>query len=126
MIKRIKILRENSIQGKQCSDERLYLRRELCRRGIKTLKDVNTEIKVGVAYYMTFSSSMWIKEEWKREFSLEGQSIKKGAEEGSTKGNKSQCKIQRRWSMARKSTIKRERKGIRKTLQRSKREVRKL
>ena len=67
---------------------------------------MNTEIKVGVAYYMTFSSSMWIKEEWKREFSLEGQSIKKGAEEGSTKGNKSQCKIQRRWSMARKSTIK--------------------
>ena len=61
--KRIKILRENSIQGKQCSDERLHLRRELCRRGIKTLKDVNTEIKVGVAYYMTFSSSMWIKEE---------------------------------------------------------------
>ena len=35
------------------------------RRGIKTLKDVYAEIKVGVTYYVTFSSSTWIKEEWK-------------------------------------------------------------
>ena len=34
-----------------------------------------------ILYDVLFSSSMWIKEEWKREFSLEKQSIKKGAEE---------------------------------------------
>ena len=37
------------MHGKQCSDERLYLRKELGGRGIKSLKDVHAETKVGVA-----------------------------------------------------------------------------
>ena len=57
-----KILRENNMHGKQCSDKRLYLRKVLGGRGIKSLKDVCTEPKVRVASYMTFSSSMCIKE----------------------------------------------------------------
>ena len=43
--------------GKQCSDEKLYLGRELGGREI-SLKDVYAETKVGKAYYMTFLSSM--------------------------------------------------------------------
>ena len=38
-----KILRENKMHGKQCSDERSNLRRELGGRGIKSLKDVYAE-----------------------------------------------------------------------------------
>ena len=76
-----KILREDSIHGKQCSDKRLYLRRELGERGIKSLKDGHGGTKVKVSCYITFSSSMRIKEAWKREVNLEGKSIKKEAEE---------------------------------------------
>ena len=53
-----KILTENNMHGKQCSDERFYLRREPGGRGIKSLKDVYAETIVRVACYMTFSSSM--------------------------------------------------------------------
>ena len=77
----IKIFRENNMHGKQCSDEKLYLRRELGGRGLKSLKNVYAETKLRVACYMTFSSSLWIKETWKREVNLKGKSIKKEAEE---------------------------------------------
>ena len=43
------ILRENNMHGKQYSDKRLYLRRKLGVRGIKSLKDVYAETKVTVA-----------------------------------------------------------------------------
>ena len=75
-----KILRETNMHDKQCSDERLYLRRELAGRGIKCLKDMHAETGI-VACYMMFSSSMWTKEAWKREVNLEEKSIKKEAEE---------------------------------------------
>ena len=52
-----KILRDNNIHGKQCSDYRLYLRRELGGRGPKSPTDVHAETNVWVACYMTFSSS---------------------------------------------------------------------
>ena len=86
------------MHGKQCSDERLYLRKELGGRGIKSLKDVHAETKVGVACCMTFSNSMWIKEAWKRVVTLAGKSVKRSRR--SNKGNKCQCIIQRRWIMA--------------------------
>ena len=38
-------------------------------------------MKVRVACYMTFSSSIWIKEAWKQEVNLEGKSIKKEPED---------------------------------------------
>ena len=49
------------MHDKQCSDERLYLRRELGGAEIKSLKDVYAETKERVGCYITFSSSMWIK-----------------------------------------------------------------
>ena len=57
-----KILRDNNMHGKPRRDERLYLRRELGRGGTKGLKEVYAETKVRVAYYMNFSSSVWINE----------------------------------------------------------------
>ena len=69
------------MHGKHCSDERSYLRRELGWREIKILKDLYAEMKVRVACYMTFSSTVCIKEAWKRQVNLEGKPIKKEAEE---------------------------------------------
>ena len=73
-----KILRENNIHRKQCSDERLYIRTKLGGRGIKSLKDVYEEKKLRVACYMMFSSSIWLKEAWKRKMTKnESQSKRK-------------------------------------------------
>ena len=69
------------MHGKQCSNERLYLRRDLGGRGIKKLKDVYAETRVRTTCYMTFLSNIWIEEVWEREVTLEGKSIKKEAEE---------------------------------------------
>ena len=66
------ILRENDMHGKQCNVERLYLIRDL---------GGYAETKVGVACYMTFSSTIRIKEAWKQKVNFEGNSIKKEAEE---------------------------------------------
>ena len=41
-----KVLRENSMHGKQYSDERLCLKRELGGKGLRNLKDVYAETKV--------------------------------------------------------------------------------
>ena len=49
-----KILTENNVHGKQCCDERSYLRRKLGGREIKSLKDVYAETKVRVACYDIF------------------------------------------------------------------------
>ena len=94
------------MHGKQCPDERLYLRRKFGGRGIKSLKDMEAETEVTVACYMTFSSSMWIEEAWKREVKLEEKSIKNEAEEALKKINIS-LELRKRWSMARKRTIRR-------------------
>ena len=72
-----KILRENNIHGKQCSDGRLYLIRELGGRGIKSLNDAYTETKVKVACYMTFSSSEWMKEYGNEKLTLKGSQSKR-------------------------------------------------
>ena len=80
-------LRANHMHDKQCSDERLYLRRELGRAEIKSLKDVYAETKERVGCYITFSSGMWIKEAWKREVNLTWKSMKKKAEEALKKIN---------------------------------------
>ena len=57
-----KVVRDSNMHGKPCRDERLYVRRELGGGGTKGLKEVYAETKVRVAYYMTFSSSVWINE----------------------------------------------------------------
>ena len=82
-----KILRENYMHGRQSSDERLYLKRQLGRRGIKSFQDVYTETKVRVVCYDVCSENVWIREACKREVNLEGASIKKEAEKDLKKIN---------------------------------------
>ena len=74
------ILKERKMHGRQCSNERLYLKRDAGGRGLKSLKDVYAETKVRVACYMANSKNKWIHEAWKREINKEGLSIKKEAE----------------------------------------------
>ena len=76
-----KILRDNKMQRRQASDERLYMRRENGERGLKSMKDLYEETKVRVACYMTHSESVWMKTAWRREFQKEGKSIKSEAED---------------------------------------------
>ena len=59
MIKRE--LREKSMLGIQSSDERLYLKRENCGRGLKSMRDVYRETKLRIACYMEQSESPWIQ-----------------------------------------------------------------
>ena len=47
--------------GKQLSDERMYLRREAGRIGLKSMRDVYKETKVRVACYIAKSNSKWIQ-----------------------------------------------------------------
>ena len=49
-----KILRDNNMHGKQCSVERLYLRREIDGRGINSLKYVYVETKESGMLYDVF------------------------------------------------------------------------
>ena len=64
-----RILRENHMHGKQGSDERLYLRRKIGGRGLKSFKDVYNETKIRIACYMTLSnmhgSRQYGRETWR-------------------------------------------------------------
>ena len=50
-------LREKNMLGKQASNERMYLRREKDRRGLKTLRDMYKETRLRVACYMAKPTS---------------------------------------------------------------------
>ena len=69
-------LRKCNTLGRQSSDERLYLKRDVGGRGLKSLRDVFVETRLRVAWYMVKSSNKWIKAEWKRELLKETNSIK--------------------------------------------------
>ena len=62
--------------GRQSSDERLYLKRDVGGRGLKSLRDVFVETRLRVACYMIKSSNKWTKVAWKRELLKETNSIK--------------------------------------------------
>ena len=79
MIKRE--LRSNNMLGRQSSEERLYLKRKVGGRGLKSLRVVYTETKIRVACYMAASDSRWIKVAWKQEKSKEYNSLKTATEE---------------------------------------------
>ena len=79
MIKRE--LRSNNMLGRQSSEERLYLKRKVGGRELKSLRVVYTETKIRVACYMAASESRWIKVAWKQEKSKEYNSLKTAAEE---------------------------------------------
>ena len=53
-------LQEKNMLGKQASDERLYLKREKGRRGLKSLRDTYKETRLRVACYMAKSTNQWI------------------------------------------------------------------
>ena len=61
--------------GKQTSDERLYLRREDGGRGIKSVRDIYKETRMGVACYMACSENRWISDVWKRQTVKQQSSI---------------------------------------------------
>ena len=63
------------------NEERLYLKRKVGGRGLKSLRVVYTETKIKVACYMAASDSRWIKVAWKQEKSKEYNSLKTAAEE---------------------------------------------
>ena len=69
-------LRNSKMLGRQSSDERLYLKRDVGGRGFKSLRDVFVETRSRVACYMVKSSNKWIKAAWKRELLQEINSIK--------------------------------------------------
>ena len=65
---------------RQSNDERLYVKREDGRGGLKSLKEVYHERKVGMACYMSMSSSKWIAVSWRNELHNEQTLLKKQAE----------------------------------------------
>ena len=69
-------LRKCNMLGRQSSDERLYLKRNVGGRGMKSLRDVFVETRLCVACYMVKSSNKWVKAAWKRELLKETNSIK--------------------------------------------------
>ena len=60
-------LRDKSMLGKQSSVERLYLKQENGRRGLKSMRDIYRETKLRIACNMEKSESPWIQVAWDRE-----------------------------------------------------------
>ena len=79
MIKRE--LRSSSMLGRQSSEERLYLKRKVGGRGLKSLRAVYMETKIRVACYMAVSERRWIKAAWEHEKLKDYNSLKITAEE---------------------------------------------
>ena len=69
-------LRKCNMLGRQSSEERLYLKRDVGGRGLKSLRDVFVETRLRVACYMVKSSNKSIKAAWRRELLKETNSIK--------------------------------------------------
>ena len=69
-------LRKCNMLGRQLSDKRLYLKRDVGGRGLKSLREVFVETRLCVPCYMVKSSNKWIKAAWKRELLKETNSIK--------------------------------------------------
>ena len=67
--------------GRKTSDERLYLKRQGGRRGLKSLRQVYKGTKVRVVTYMVCSTSRWIRIAWKRDCNNEYKNLKREAEQ---------------------------------------------
>ena len=72
-----RVLREKRMHAMQCSDERLYLPREMGGRGLKSFKTVYEETKVRIACYMCKSNDAAIINTWERELNKENYSLPK-------------------------------------------------
>ena len=53
--------------GKQASDERLYLKREKGRKGLKLPKGMYKETRLCVVWYTAKSANQWIEAAWRKE-----------------------------------------------------------
>ena len=69
------VLRSKKFHGIKCSDERLYLPRDLGGRGLISLRHVYAATKIRIACYMCLSSDQHIQVAWERETSKEFCSI---------------------------------------------------
>ena len=79
-------LRNKNMHGRQASNERLYLTRELGGRGLIDLEEAYQQTKVRVACYMSLSSDPFIQMAWKNDRKREGPSIYKEAVEALPEG----------------------------------------
>ena len=68
-------LRGKNMRGRQSSDERSYLSRNLGGRGLKSLRDMYMETNIRIACYMAKSESKWMEVAWQREQAKEHWSI---------------------------------------------------
>ena len=62
--------------GRQSSDERFYLKRDVIGQGLKLLRDVFVGVRLHVACYMVKCSNNWIKIACERELLKETNLIK--------------------------------------------------
>ena len=62
------VLRKEGYHRKQASDEKLYGRREVGGRGLKSFREVNDETKVRVTCYMSATTNEWIRVAWQNEY----------------------------------------------------------
>ena len=73
-------LREKRWHGRLCSDERLYMHRNVGGRGLKSLREMYIETKTRVACYLILGENIWMNEVWNYERTKEHWSIKKEVE----------------------------------------------
>mgnify|MGYP001792300321 CR=1 FL=1 len=71
------VLRQNKMHSPQGSDERLYLPRKKCGRGLKSVRDAYDETKIRIACYLFCSKDKWMKRVWERDLEKENISISK-------------------------------------------------
>ena len=79
------VLRREGFDGRQSSDERLYLMRNKGCRRLKSFKDVYYETKTRVVCYMAAATNKWIRVVWKNQSQKEQISLKKEVEKAMRK-----------------------------------------
>ena len=79
------VLRREGFDGRQSSDERLYLMRNKGSRRLKSFKDVYYETKTRVVCYMAAATNKWIRVVWKNQSQKEQISLKKEVEKAMRK-----------------------------------------
>ena len=70
-----KAVHDKRMHGRLASDERLYLKVEDERRGLKSIRDVQADTRVRVACYMTHPNSPCIEAAWESEMAKHGKSF---------------------------------------------------
>ena len=79
------VLRREGFNGKQSSDERLYLKRNEGGRGLKSFKEVYNEPKTRMTCYMVAATNKWIRVAWRNESQKEQISLKKESDKATGK-----------------------------------------